>query len=163
MVKLELLSRNLTLMLQQLLQNKEVVKYLAYNVKNPLSQPDVPLPATSLMFKNLHPYPFDSFATTEDCSQIRVYLPSGTFGTKEIVADTTIFIDIIVAKSLWLVNDGQALIRPYELMKLIVSMFSETSVGTLGQIKFNKFVHLAINERFNGIRIDAKMITLGTS
>lgn len=162
MVKLELLSPNLVLILNEIIQDKEIAKYLYYNQSNPLTQPDIPLPAKNLMFKNVFPYPFDNAATVADGSQVRVYYPNGYFENREIISDTAIVFDIIVAKSLWLVNDGSALLRPYEIMKNIVTLFSDRSVGTVGRINFNRFVHLTVNDKFDAIRLEAKMLTIGT-
>jgi hypothetical protein len=162
MVKLELLSKNIPLMLEQILNSREITKYLTYNQKNPLSQVNTALPANGLMFKNVFPYPFDSTATLEDCSQVRVYYSNGYLDTREITHNTQIVFDIIVAKSLWLVNDGVSLVRPYEIMKHIVALFSDKSVGTLGKINFHRFVHLTVNDKFNAIRLEASMLTIGT-
>lgn len=162
MVKLELLSPNLVIILNEIIKDNEIAKYLYYNQSNPLSQVDIPLPAKNLMFKNVYPYPFDNSAAATDTSQVRAYYPNGLFENREIIHDTRIVFDIIVAKSLWLVNDGSPLIRPYEIMKNIVNLFSDKSVGTLGKINFHRFVHLTVNEKFDAIRVEATMLTIGT-
>lgn len=162
MVKLELLSPNLVMILNQIISQKEIAKYLNYSQKNPLSQPDIAMPATNLMFKSVFPFPFDNAVATTDCSQIRAYYPNGTFQSREIIADTRIVFDIIVAKSLWLVNDGTALIRPYEIMKHLIALFSDKSIGTVGRINFHRFVHLTVNDKFDALRIEATMMTIGT-
>jgi hypothetical protein len=161
-VKLELLSQNIVLIMNQLIGNKEIVKYLYYNVNNPLTQADISLPAKSLMFKNVFPYPFDKNATITDCSQIRAYYPIGYLKNNEIINDTNVVFDIIVAKSLWLVNDGESKIRPYELLRHTISTFSGKSIGTLGQLHFSRFMHLTVNDKFDAIRLEATMTTIGT-
>ncbi|MDH6674432.1 hypothetical protein M2277_005124 [Paenibacillus sp. LBL] len=163
MVKLELLSPNLVQVLNQLIADKEIAKYLFYNQKNPLSQPDIALPATNLMFKNIFPYPFDLTAAVADSTQIRVYYPNGELHNREIIQDSKIVFDIVVAKSLWLVNDGAALLRPYEIMRNIVGLFSDKSVGTVGRINFSRFFHLTVNDKFDAIRLEGNIITFGTS
>lgn len=162
MVKLQLLSPNLVMMLQEVLKDEEIVKYLNYNDKTPLSKPSPTLPANDLMLNKVFPFPFDVNVTTEEGSQVRIYFPKGFFKSKEIVTDTVVVFDIVVAKSLWLVNDGDPKIRPYEIMKNIVNLFSDKNIGTIGRLNFDNFTHLLINEKFSGIRLYAEMTTFNT-
>lgn len=161
MVKLELLSPNLIIILNELIKNQNIVKYLYYNQKNPLSQSNLTLPATNLMFDKVFPYPFFIDVETEEGSQIRVYYPKGRIEDGRVIEDTMVYVDILVAKTLWLVNDGEAKIRPYEMMKEIINHFYRKPIGTLGSLTFDEFTHLTVNDKFSGVRLEGKMITLG--
>lgn len=161
MVKLALMSPNLILILNKILTNQTTVKYLNYNLKNPLSQPDLTLPANSLMLTKLFPYPFDPTATIEDQVNLRVYYPMGVFQNNEVVQETQVYFDIIVAKSLWLTNDGQASIRAYEIMRQIVNQFHGQTLSTVGILHFHEFIHLNVNSKFDAIRLIANMTTIG--
>lgn len=161
MVKLELLSDNLTIILNELLNSQEVAKYLTYPYGNAIERPNVTLPAKSLMMKNVFPYPFNPKIQTEDCSQIRVYYPDGEIDDSEAWLDTDVFFDIVVAKTLWLVSDSEReAIRPYEILRYLIEHFKDRSIGTVGKLKFSRFVHLNVNENFDAIRIGARMLTV---
>lgn len=162
MVDMELLSDNLTLILNQLISNQKIVKYLYYNEKSPQGKPDVKLPAKNLILSKIHPYPFDPIATTEEGTEIRVYFPEGQFDGSRAVADTFLHIDIVTAKSLWLTNDNdKSQIRPYMIMKEIIEHFAGKSIGTLGRMNFHNFIHLHINDKFDALRIEAEITLFG--
>lgn len=157
MVNIELMSDNLTLILDELINNQTIVKYLSYNEKNPLSKPDITLPAKSLILSKVHPYPFDPTATTQDSCEIRVYYPHAQFDGSDTVTNTFIYIDIVCARSLWLVSDDKAAIRPYMLASAIHRHFKDRSIGTIGKLRFNAFQHLAVNTKFDAIRLEVDM------
>lgn len=160
MVKLDVLAPNLITILSEVMKVQDIAKYLTYNVDTPLMQPDVD--SSSLMFKVLYPFPFDMEANYEDCTQLRVYYPQGIFTENQQFAETSIYFDIIVARSLWLVSNGEiSSIRPYEIMRLIVNQFDKKSIDTLGRIEFLRFDHLNVNEKYDCIRIQAEMVSMG--
>jgi hypothetical protein len=164
MVKLQHLSTNLLTILQPLFNNQDIVKYLNYDVKNPLSQPNLTLPVRSLLFSKVYPIPFDIQVTDGEGTQIRVYYPQGRFKNGGVVEDTLVHFDIVASKTkdIWLVNDGTPLIRPYELMKLIVGEYHDKSIGTVGKLYFTDWKHLYFNSKYDCIRMYAKMMTLGS-
>jgi hypothetical protein len=161
MVNIELMSDNLTIILGELIKNQNIVKYLSYNVKNPLSQPDVTLPAKNLIESKIHPYPFDPITTSEEVVEIRVYYPDGAIDDSKAVIETGVYIDIVCAKSLWLINDGKSAVRPYMIMKELFQLFADRSVGTVGRLDFQGFEHLHVNEKFDAIRLHTHMVTFG--
>lgn len=155
------MSDNLTVLIEEVINIQEIVKYLTYAKTNPLSQPDVALPAKSLVRSRVHPYPFDPLAKLEDVSELRIYYPEGEFDGSGAVANTFLYFDIVVAKSLWLVNDGKAAIRPYMIMKHLVEHFRGRSIKTLGRVDVTNFVHLHVNEKFDAIRLEANVTLFG--
>jgi hypothetical protein len=161
MVNIELISDNIPLIISEIVNIQEIAKYLYYNVSSPQSQPDLALPANNLIMTKVFPYPFLSTSVESDCSHIRIYYPDGVFDESGEVLGTSIFFDIVVAKSLWLVNDGKSSIRPYMIMHYLSKHFQSKSIGTLGRICFSNFVHLNVDERFDAIRLQADMTIFG--
>jgi len=158
MVKLELLSPNLILILEELLKNRNLCKYLVYNTSNPLSGANITNTKT-LLFKQLFPYPFYPLANQEDGSQLHVYYPSGKIENK-VIGDTQIYFDIVVAKGIWLINDGtNAQIRPYMIMKEIINILDDKSLLTVGSLHFSDFRHIFINDKFDCLRLITPMTT----
>jgi hypothetical protein len=97
MAKLELLSKNLINALETLLANQEFSKLVYYNVKNPLEQPNL-ADTSIILFDKLFPYPYDTEIQDTDEVKIHVYYPSGNFTKNELVENSFVFFDIVVAK-----------------------------------------------------------------
>lgn len=158
-MRLESLSNNIVKIMQELSKNQALARLLMYNDINPFSTslPDVDgtlLTNPKNPLCRIFPYPFDPEATIEDGSFIRVYYPNGQFNENEVISETQINIDIIVAKSLWLINDGQRpLIRPYEIMSRVTDMIGKRSAGATIQLQFTGWNHLAVNTKFDAIRL----------
>jgi hypothetical protein len=157
MVKLELLSSNLMLILNTILGSgdSKLVKYLNYDKLNPLAEPNLSNPKT-LMFKNVFPWACNPFTTLTDASQLHVYFDTITLKDR-VVENCKVYFDIIVAKKLWLINTGESKIRPYEIASELVTMFDEQSIGTLGELKFISGRQLAVNEKFDAFQLTAKV------
>lgn len=157
MVKLNNLSGNIIEVMKSLSKNDGLVRLLAHDEKNPFLGS---LRATKENIMNptnkdckIFPYPFDPEATTEDSSFIRVYYNTGEFDNSEVIQETELFIDIVVAKSLWLCNDGQrSLIRPYEIMDRVVDTIGKRGFSSI-KLEINGWQHLAVNSKFDAIRI----------
>lgn len=160
-MRLNLLSPNLVLILQEIVKYQNICKLLYYNTSTPLSSADLTLPANNLILTKIFPYPFNINVVTEDCSQIHVYVPSGDFEDNRVIENINICFDIIVAKNLWLINNnGESLIRPYEIMKELINIFNK-SVSTVGRIYFKRFIHISVNDNFDCVRLIGEMMTLG--
>jgi hypothetical protein len=156
--KLESLSKNIVTIMDELAKNDGLARLLVHNVNNPFS-PSLPAIDKSKLINQkselcrIHPFPFDPEAQIEDASFIRIYYPNGRFNENEVIAESQINIDIVVAKSLWLIDDGQRrLIRPYEIMSRVVDMVGKRGIGLI-KLKFNGWNHLAVNTRFDAIRL----------
>lgn len=165
---MESLSKNIVTIMQQLVKNDGLMKMLVHNEDNPF---DTSLPKintnklidpTNTCSKIL-PFPFDITAEVEDNSFIRVYYNDGGFDSSEVIADSRIHIDIIVAKSLWLINDGErSLIRPYEMMGRIIDMVGKRSLNCTIKLEFTGWGHLAVNQKFDAIRLYADYFSVET-
>jgi hypothetical protein len=156
-MKMESMSNNIVNIMFELSKNEGLARLLVNNVDNPFETPVNN--STSLITPNaneskIYPYPFDPEATVTDGSFIRVYYNDGEFSDNEAIAESQLHIDIIVAKSLWLINDGQkSLIRPYEIMGRVIDMVGKKSLNSTIKLKFEGYQHLAVNTKFDAIRL----------
>lgn len=162
-VKLELLSDNIIIIIDEIMKNQNLCKLIHYDSKTPLEQPDLVSPHNSLMYERIYPFPFNPDIVKDDRVELRVYYPDGELINGQHIEINRIFFDIVVSKnkdvySVWI--DGKRKIRPYEIMKEIVSMFFKKSYGTLGEIKFKKFRHIYISNKFDILNLDAEIMAL---
>lgn len=155
---LDLLSPNLILILKTAAQSDSLNKYLYYDVEQPTLQPSL-ADRNILLMNKMWPMRFDEQIEIEDCSQLRVYYLNGDFANDMVVSEMNVVFDIIVAKSLWLINesDGSSSVRPYSIANELIKQFRNKSVGTVGKLLFKNFRHIAVNNKFDGIRLVAKM------
>lgn len=104
----------------------------------------------------ISPTPFDPTAQEKSESFIRVYYNQGSFDSVEVILEPQLFIDVVVAKDLWLIsnkNTKQSLIRPYEIMGRIVSRVGRQSLNGKTKMKFSGFAHLSVNTKFDALRL----------
>lgn len=167
-MKLESMSKNIVKIMGELIKNDGLNMLLVNNVSNPFD-PTLPeinpkkLIVPNNPFSKIYPYPFDPDATTTDASFIRVYYNDGAFNANEVIAEAQLHIDVIVAKSLWLIDDGtDALIRPYEIAGRVITMLGATSVGSKIKLKFDGYQHLYVNPKFDAIRLYANYMSVET-
>lgn len=153
-----LFSRNITVLLNEVLKDSDLCKLIAYNDTDPLAQPNVDDPK-SLMLTRLMPYPFDTRVEITDTVQLRVYYLGGDFINNHQVDRAKVCFDIVVAKSLWLINIGRSAIRPYEIMDKIVDDFKDKSIDTVGKLHFESFRHVPLSPQFDCIQLLAEVTT----
>lgn len=153
MVKLELLSDNLVLIINKLLENDNLCKLIYYNSKNPYNELPISNKNETLMLTKIFPYPFNEKVETELGTQLHIFYPELEIQNNVVVEEVVVFVDIIVGKTLWLINDGQPKVRPYEIAKEIVNIFHDKSIDTLGQLDFFTIQQLNVNNVFSGIRL----------
>lgn len=106
-------------------------------------------------FCRIMPTPFNPNAVEEDRTMIRVYYNDGDFDG-EIISETSLFIDVIVAKSRWLIYDQaqkEMLVRPYEIMTEIMDTIGRKSGNPIITVNFTGWQHLAVNTKFDAIRL----------
>lgn len=169
MVKLELLSKNLVLVMKKIFENDNLCKYIYYDTADPLSEPPIPNGNQyGLTFGDearVKPYRFDPQATTRGNTNLRIWYPEGQVN-KTAVEKVDLFFDIVVAKGLWLISTvDESQIRPFMIAQEIVNTFNDNSVGTLGKIDFEFFSQEYVNQEYEMIRLIAniKMFTTGKS
>lgn len=108
-------------------------------------------------FCRISPTPFNPNAEESDKSMIRVYYNQAEFDA-EIISESTLHIDIIVAKNLWLAYDtftNSSIVRPYAMIDAIMDSVGRRSLNPLVSVKFTGWQHLAVNTRFDAIRLYA--------
>lgn len=157
-MNLESMSKNTVTFLFELIKNEGLCRLLVNNDSTPFTtivdnKTDLINPASPNA--KIHPFPFDPDATTVDGSFIRVYYNKGTFNENEIIVNHDVIVDVIVARSLWLISDNKiSMIRPYEIMGRVIDMLGEKSVCP-NKLKFEGFQHLYVNTKFDCLRLYA--------
>jgi hypothetical protein len=167
-MKIDTMSRNIVRILKLLSKNDMLVRLIANNQDNPLSHP-VTLQTKDLINPRADdakflPFPFDVEAQTEDGSFVRIYYNQGEFNEGETISEAQLNIDIIVAKSLWLIYDDtkkESLIRPYEIMERIVDLLGRKGIGDI-RLEIDGYQHLYINTKFDCIRLYCQYTSLET-
>ncbi len=141
--------------------NKKLAKYLVNNVANPLTcesyVDEKDFKPESLILKKIRPYPFDDTSTTKEGTELRIFMHSGELQTEAVVRNSLIIFDVIVAKSLWLTNDGKPSLRPYDMVDCILNHLKDKRISGVGKLHFTEFAHLMINEKFSGVRLFAEV------
>lgn len=160
------MSKNVVKIMQELAKNEGLARLLVNNTENPF---DTPVKDKTCLIipdgnkSKIFPYPFDPDATVVDGSFIRVYYNNGDFNENEVIAESQLHVDIIVAKSLWLINDGSnSLIRPYEIAGRVLDMVGKRSLNSTIKLKFEGYQHLYINQKFDAIRLYANYMSVET-
>lgn len=171
-MKLETMSKNIVNVVTTLSKNEMLGRLLTHDVPTPylidLAKPNPSdlINLTSSKAK-IFPYPFDPEATEYDGSFIRVYYSTGEFNDNETIAESTLTIDVIVSKTLWLINDkakptdrGQSLIRPYDIAGRVIDLVGKRSIGSSVKLKFQGYSHLYVNAKFDCIRLYADYMSI---
>lgn len=161
-MKFELLSDNLVVFLEEIIKNQDLCKLIKYDTYNPLSEEDLILPQDVLINERLFPVPLNPDILDDDCTQINVFYPRGDFDGSGVININALFVDIVVARSLYLINiDGKSKVRAYEIMKEIVKTFEGKSISTLGKLHFLSWVHIQANKKFEVIRLITDVMQVG--
>lgn len=171
MVKMRYMSKNLINSMIALSQDEGLMKLLLNNQDNPLSC-ELPkgfigngksnvkkfskIIEQSSSYCRISPIPFSLDIKTEEGSFIKMYYQKGEFDNIEVVNNLSFNIDIIVAKKLWLIHDDltdEPLIRPYEIMDRVIDILGRNAIGNSYKLDITDFQHLAVNDKFDSIRI----------
>ena len=161
------MSNNIIDIMFTLIKNDGLLRLIVNNDDEPMSKP-VNLSVKELINpksnnSKILPLPFNENATKDEGTFIRVYYNDGELNENEVIADSQIHIDIICAKSLWLINDGnKSLIRPYEIMGRVMDMLGRRSVSPTIKLHFNTYQHLYINSKYDAIRLYCEYMSIET-
>ncbi|AYP68253.1 virion structural protein [Bacillus phage vB_BcoS-136] len=166
-IRLESLSKNVVKTMEELSKNEGLARLLVNHEENPFEKSvgdnrrNLINPKSKIC--KIFPYPFDVEATVEQGAFIRVYYNDGEFDETEVISETHLYIDVIVSKDLWLINNGSdSLIRPYEIMSRITDMIGKRSANSNIRLNIEGWRHLAINTKFDAIRLYCNNFTVET-
>lgn len=165
-MKLDSMSHSVVDVIKTLSNSEMLRRLISHDVANPYST-KLPAPPTAKEISTptsgkakIFPYPFDPEATTHDGSFIRVYYNTGEFNENEVIAESKMHIDIIVSKTLWLIDDGRSRkIRPYDIAGQVVDLIGRRGIATT-KLKFEGYNHLYINAKFDCIRLYAEYMSV---
>ena len=163
-MRTESMSKNIINVLTELSKNDGLLCLLLNNTKSPFSTtPKVQL-SKLISDGKITPYPFDTEATIADGAFIRVYYNDGELDSAEVISESQIHIDIICARSLWLINgiDGQPLIRPYEMLSRVIDSVGSRSLNSSIRLDIKGYQHLYINSKFDAIRLYCEYMSVET-
>jgi len=157
-MKLDILSENLFIIINKIIENQDIVKMVNYDVINPLLQPAFTNPK-SLFMTRIFPYPYSGIIS-ETQTQIRVYYGKTNIN---IIEQTPIIFDILTHESLYMIKDQNnvSLLRPYEIANRITQQFDKNSIGTIGVLKFSEAIPIPIEGNYQMLRLIANMMTIG--
>lgn len=171
------MSKNVVNIMIQLAKNDALVKLLVNNDNTPFDE-EVSLKMSELINPNspdakILPFPFDVDTAIEDSASIRVYYNDGEFDSSEVIAESQLHIDIICARSIWLMNDGKTTdtypngdgnskIRPYEIMGRVVDLLGRRSINSTIRLNFESYQHLYINAKYDAIRLYCNYMSVET-
>lgn len=167
-MKMESMSKNIVNVMNELAKNQGLAMLLVNDYSDPFNAKYPAIDSRKLITPNastskIFPYPFDPEATTLDGSFIRVYYNEGEFNSNEVIAESQLNIDIIVSKSLWLINDdNRSLIRPYEIMGRVMDTIGLRSNPNTIRLNFNGYQHLYVNTKFDCIRLYSDYFSVET-
>lgn len=155
------MSKNVISVMNALSSMDGIAMLLKNTNKTPYKTAVTEADKKALLMTKIFPYPFDTEATVTDDVFIRIYYNDGEFNSNETIAESQLHIDIIVAKSLWLINDnlGNGEIRPYSLMGRIVDRVGRNNVGGT-KLNFTGYQHLYVNTQFECIRLYAEYMSV---
>lgn len=157
------MSNNVVDVMIALAENKGIRALLYIDDSNPLHNlHDERIPSAKEILspesdkRRISPVSFNTEAQINDRTEIRVYYNIGRFSSEGKHVDYNMHIDIICAKSLWLINHpvkSRSLIRPYEIMSRIFDSVGKKNLNDLNIGRPVQFQMLSVNERFDSIRI----------
>lgn len=159
-IKVNQMSKNIIKTMKSLSYNNSISRLLINELPDPYGR-DLPsdFKSSSLVKQNsqycrILPVPFDPDAKENDSVFVRVYYNDGKIDG-EIISENILLIDIVCAKSLWLIKgiDGNESIRPYDIMENVIDAVGRRSGNPDITIPFTAFRHLSVNTKFDAIRL----------
>lgn len=134
-------------------------KYIEYhNSTTPLTEAEVN--SSTVLFKKVFPYPFNTSSKDIEKIQLRVYSFGGKFNSRVVENNRFVF-DILIPKekNAWLLTNG---IRPYLMMQEIIKVLNEVDIGIGGTLQFIDFKPIIFNDEYQGLRLMSELINFST-
>lgn len=156
------MSNNVVELMSAIATNKGIRRLLYINERDPFNaRYDRRVPTRDEILSNtskygrIKPVSFNTEATTEDRTEIRVYYNIGRIDGSGKQVDANLHIDIICAKDLWLIEDaiGRSKIRPYEILSRVSDEIGANNRNNIKIGTMSQFQMLSVNEQFDAIRV----------
>lgn len=156
------MSNNVVDIMNTIASNKGIRRLLYINESDPFnSRYDKRVPSkdeilsTKSRYGRIKPVSFNTEATIEDRTEVRVYYNIGRIDGSGKQVDANIHIDIICAKDLWLIENaiGRSKIRPYEILSRISDEIGAQNRNGISLGTMSQFQMLSVNEQFDAIRV----------
>jgi hypothetical protein len=169
--RLERVSSNLIYIINSILysnkgdeRKKQIVSQLIkYDNDTPFTNPILTKKESSDLFLDrVYPFPFESY-TDKAVSELRVYFPDLEFDSTGSVEDYTIFFDIIVHKSLYLIRneENKPVFRPFRIAQEIIDIFNDkdfynNNPSPIGKnIAFKQMYNIKVDNGYQCLRLIA--------
>lgn len=152
------LSVNLIAIIEETLKNQELVNLIGFDGNNPSNNNVNPKEiAPKAKNERILPYPFDVDYKEDVRTQLHIYYPRISFESNGNASKVVVLFDIVVHKDIWLLMDnGEKVIRPYQISKALIDTFNKKRVKGVGELHFLDANHTPINEEFEGFRLVAQ-------
>ncbi len=145
----------------KLIQNQILLKCLAYDSEDALSQPDLGIQdIIELIGKGDNPrtqqkvfkVPFNKNIVEEAHSELRFFLPS--FNPNNLyLSEVLISFQIIVYNNLWELSNNQ--MRPFIMINEILKDFNGYDINSIGELKLNVPIRIITwNSEYSGYEIN---------
>lgn len=162
------MSEKLIIIIDELLSNQNIVNLVGSNSNFPVNKNvDPKTIAPMAKGQRINVTPFDDDYTDDVRTEIRVYYPEFTFKNNNYVNDSVLIIDIIVHKSIWLMEvNGKKVVRPFHIASEIFDhfrvaereKFKSENMKKLGKIQFTDGRYTLVNKEFDSLRLFARLV-----
>ena len=148
------------ILIDECLKNKDLIKLINYNEKNPLNQPNVTSPS-SLVMKKIYPSPATLEVPEEQEVNLRIFFSNGILQNDEVLNSRLVF-QVVLHNNLWNIarKDGQKAVRAYDIMSRVVDTFEGKTIKTVGVIHFDGYNWQNINKDYSLYNLEATMTTI---
>lgn len=157
MITLRRFSTNVVEIINSCLKNQKLVNYLGFDQNNPEQATIVPSTiAPKGLDERFFVYPFSVNFTGKVRSQLHIYYPDFKFVNNTNAVQSTVFFDIVVHKSIWLVQQGtEKMVRPLQIADAIFETFNDKLIKSVGKMHFLEGHQIVVNEEYSCIRLVA--------
>lgn len=143
------IENNLIKLLNILLQNENLKKYIFYLVDDPLNQPEVDVDL--LGNNNIILTPFDENILDEQRITMFINPLEGDL-RRQPLSNLTFLIDIVVPNNKWLLRDlGQ--IRVFRIADEITQLIDQKNVLGIGETEVSKFRIYKVGKTYSGLSL----------
>ncbi|MFR4986952.1 MAG: hypothetical protein ACLUCH_06110 [Lachnospirales bacterium] len=146
-MQLSLLSTNLLITIEELIQDKYLSKLLSVYTKTPIDSED--FDTNSLVNEYIFPHPYNEEVPDIQKVELRIFYPNGTFDSSNNVAISDLYFQIVCHRNLSriMINDNMKL-RELEIMDRIIQLFNGKTIKTLGTVHFKGYEYAHINKDY---------------